>query len=68
MNIGTMNGRANEIVEMLERRWVDICCVQEIRWKGPGSQWIVDRNKSYRFFWQEENNERTIGGVCVLVA
>ena len=68
MNVGTMNGRANEIFEMCERRNVDICCLQETRWKGPGSQWIVGKNERYRFFWQGDKNERAIGGVGVLVA
>ena len=28
LNVGTMRGRSNEIVEM-SRRLIDICCVQE---------------------------------------
>ena len=53
---------------MLERRLVDICCVQETRWKGSGLQWIVGKNERYRFFWQGDKNKRAIGGVGVLVA
>ena len=34
LNVGTMRGRANEVVETLGRRNIDICCIQESRWKG----------------------------------
>jgi len=29
VNVGTMMGRSREVVEMLARRRVDVCCVQE---------------------------------------
>ena len=32
LNVGTMRGRAGEVVETLTRRHIDICCVQEVRW------------------------------------
>ena len=31
INVGTLRGRAGEVVKMLERRSVDVCCVQEVR-------------------------------------
>ena len=31
-NVGTLRGRTGEIVETLNRRKIDICCVQEVRW------------------------------------
>ena len=34
LNIGTMTGRGRELADMMERRNVDILCVQETRWKG----------------------------------
>ena len=33
LNVATMRGRSDEIVEMLSRRLIDICCVQESRWE-----------------------------------
>ena len=30
LDVGTMRGRSNEVVEIL----IDICCVQESRWRG----------------------------------
>ena len=33
-NIGTMTGRGRELEDMMERRNVEILCLQETRWKG----------------------------------
>ena len=34
LNVGTMNGKGRELVDVIERRKVDILCVQETKWKG----------------------------------
>ena len=34
LNIGTMTGRRRELVDVMERRNVDILCLQETKWKG----------------------------------
>ena len=34
LNIGTMTGRGTELADMMERRNVDILCLQETKWKG----------------------------------
>ena len=34
LNIGTMTGRGRELTDMMERRNVDILCLQETKWKG----------------------------------
>ena len=34
LNIGTMTGRGRELADMMERRNVDILCLQETKWKG----------------------------------
>ncbi|ESN91757.1 hypothetical protein HELRODRAFT_165827 [Helobdella robusta] len=36
LNVGSLTGRSIEIAEMLERRRIDICCLQETRWKSNG--------------------------------
>ena len=33
-NVGTMHGTANEVVETLGHKCIDICCIQESCWKG----------------------------------
>ena len=29
LNVGTLGGRSNEIVEVMSRRGIDLCCIQE---------------------------------------
>ena len=61
-----MWGRSDEIVEMLSRRLIDICCVQESRTRSELAQKIARRNSYYKFFW--EGDDSGSGGVGVLVA
>ena len=34
LNIGTMTGRGRELADIMERKIVDILCLQETKWKG----------------------------------
>ena len=34
INVGSMTEKGRELVDMLERRRVEICCIQETRWRG----------------------------------
>ena len=66
LNVGSVRGQSNENVEMLPRRLIDICCVQESRWRGESAQKIAGRNSYYKFFWKGDDSGS--GGVGVLVA
>jgi len=46
-NVETMAGRCDEVVDMANRRKLDVCCLQETRWKGGGARTIG----CYKFFW-----------------
>ena len=59
-NIGTMRGRSSEIVETITRRNVDLCCVQEVRWRGASARHITGKDSRYKFFWVG-NNQGTNG-------
>ena len=37
-NIGALKGKSGEVCKVLRRRKVKVCCIQEVRWKGEGSQ------------------------------
>ena len=37
-NVGSMTGRSGKVAEALERRKVKVCCIQETRWKGEGTE------------------------------
>ncbi|KAK6739842.1 hypothetical protein RB195_008374 [Necator americanus] len=38
LNVGTLTGRSRELADSLRKRCVDICCVQETRWKDSKSR------------------------------
>ena len=65
-NIGTMRGRSSEIVETITRRNIDLCCVQEVRWRGASGRHITGKDSRYKLFWVG-NNQGT-SGVGVLLA
>ena len=65
VNVGTMVGRSREVVEMLARRRVDICCVQEVRYKGVGTKTIGSDREKYKFWWSGNKTGRN--GVGLLV-
>ena len=40
--------KVGEISKTLKRRCVDICCLQEVRWKGQGAKMIAN---GFKFLW-----------------
>ena len=65
-NVGTMKRRSLEVVETLERRNVDICCVQEVRFRGKQSRLFEGKEMKYKFTWS--GNDEGTYGVGVLIA
>ena len=61
-NVGTMRGRSVEIVEMVDRRRLDFCCLQETRWRGGSARTMG----KFKFFWT--GCEEGTAGVGFLVA
>ena len=66
LNVGTMKGKASEVVEAVLRRRVDLCCLLETRWKMEGVKQIVGKDSHYKLFWS--GNDYGTGGVGVLLA
>ena len=65
LNVGTMRGRANEVVETLGRRNIDICCIQESRWKGCSVRLIKAKDFTYKFIWSGDSSG--FGGAGILI-
>ena len=66
VNVGTLRGRCGEVVDMVGRRKLDICCLQETRWKGGSSRTMGKDGARYKLFWVGSENGGA--GVGVLVA
>lgn len=65
-NIGSMSKRSGEVVDAVLRRRVDVCCLQEVRWRVGSARWLGRRGERYTFFWQGSDDGS--GGVRILVA
>ena len=59
LNVNTLKGRVCEVVETLSRRRVDLCCVQETRYRG-GHCRIKGKDSGYKLFWSG-NSKGTAG-------
>ena len=66
LNVGTMRGKASEIVETLARRRIDICAVQETRWTVCSTRMITGKHCRYKFLWYGDKSG--FEGVDILVA
>ena len=47
-NVGSMSRKWGERSEIFKRRCVDICCLQEVRWKGQGANMTEN---GFKFLW-----------------
>ena len=51
LNVGSMTGSSNEVVETVSRRRIDLCCVQDCRWRDASARMLEDKECRYKFFW-----------------
>ena len=50
-NVGSICGRGTEVCEELRKRKVDVCCLQEVRWRGEGARFFGVKGRRYRLWW-----------------
>ena len=65
VTLGSMSGRGTEVCEELRKRRMNGCCLQEVRWRGKGAQFMGVRGRRYKLRWS--GNSDGTGGVRVLV-
>ena len=65
INVGTMRERSEEVAEMLERRRVDICALQEVRMGEKGAKILNGKDSRYKIWWNGDSG--VIGGVAVMI-
>ena len=51
-----MRGRASEVVKTIGRTRIDLCCIQESRWKGCTARLISAKGFKYKFIWSGDNS------------
>ncbi|KAK3516306.1 hypothetical protein QTP70_009434 [Hemibagrus guttatus] len=62
LNVGTMTGKGRELADVMERRKVDILCVQETRWKGSKACSI---GAGFKLFYYSVDSKRNGVGVVL---
>ena len=65
MEVGNFRGRGTEVCEQLRKREVDMCGLEEVRWRGQEAQFVGIRGRRYKLWWSE--NKDGIGCVGILV-
>ena len=60
--MGSLSGKWGKISESLKKHCVDICCFQEVRWKGQGAEMIGD---GFKFLWSGGCGAENSVGVIV---
>ena len=66
LNVATLRGISSEVVQTMSRRGIDLCCIQECRWRGVSARMIDGKDSRYKCLWI--GNELGIGGARVLLA
>jgi exonuclease III len=51
-NVGSLSKKSGKVVEVLRKRRVDVCCIQEARWKGEGARLIWRHDAKYKIYWK----------------
>ncbi|KAK3555313.1 hypothetical protein QTP86_014915 [Hemibagrus guttatus] len=62
LNVGTMTGKGRELADMMERRKVDVLCVQETRWKGSKARSI---GAGFKLFYYGVDSKRNVVDVVL---
>ncbi|KAK3570020.1 hypothetical protein QTP86_009157 [Hemibagrus guttatus] len=62
LNVGTMTGKGRELADKMERRKVDILCVQETRWNGSKAHSI---GAGFKLFYYGVDSKRNGVGVVL---
>ena len=60
-----MTGKSSEVREVLERRRVDVCCVEETRGKGGSTKMVRGKSAGTSFCGKNVLKGFMVGGVSV---
>ncbi|XP_047989345.1 craniofacial development protein 2-like [Leguminivora glycinivorella] len=61
-NLGSLTGRSQELSKILQKRRINICCLQETKWKGSKSK---DIGNDYQVIYHGTDNKRN--GVAIVL-
>ncbi|XP_037787799.1 craniofacial development protein 2-like [Penaeus monodon] len=62
VNVGSLSGKSMELVDLMERRRINILCIQETKWRGEKAKEI---GNGYKLFYYGMNNRRNGVGIIL---
>ncbi|XP_047469168.1 uncharacterized protein LOC125025240 [Penaeus chinensis] len=62
LNVGSMTGRGREIVDFMEKRKINIMCVQETKWKGAKAK---ELGNGFKLFYTGTDRRRNGVGIIL---
>ena len=60
MELCSLSGK-REVCEELEKRMIDVCCPQEVRWRGQGARMLGVKGRTYKLWWSGKGDEIDVG-------
>ena len=64
-NLGSLSGKGGEVWEELRKRMINVCCLQEVGWKGQGAKMLGMDGRRYQLWWSEKGDR--VGCVGTMV-
>ena len=64
-NLDSLSVKWGEVCEELRKRMIDVCCLQEVRWREHGARMLWMKGRMYKQWWSSKVDE--IGGVGIMV-
>ena len=61
-NFGSLSGKRGYVCDELRKRMINVCCLQEVRWRGQGTRMLVMNGWRYKLRWSGKGD-----GVGVMV-
>ena len=52
--------RGGEACEELSKRMIDVCCLQEVRWRGQGARMLGMYGRRYELWWSGKEMELVV--------
>ena len=58
-----MTGKLGKVIEVLYRIKIDICSVQEVRWRGSGANVVGQEGRQYKIMWSGSKSTEEVVAV-----
>ena len=46
-----------EVCEELRKRMIDVCCLQEVRWRGQGARMLGMEDRRHKLWWYGKGDD-----------